>query len=308
MNNSAMSVLMVVTVVILAIGSGCQKDAQAKLPALAHATAKQASAVVAAAVDTPSTPASAAPVGEGGYESLSTQSSSMTGALEPHRRATLTPRVGGIIGKVHVGEGDHVKKGDPLVSFETDDIRLRLRQAEEAARAARVQYDSAKLEWDRLKGLSGSGAVPQSTFDKVDAGYRLAEVGVAQTEVMLAMSRKAMTDAVVRAPFNSVVTRKFVSEGEYGNTMPPTNLVTVEEVEPIDLRVHVPSTDQSRVKVGDPLKVRFPATGVELETKVTRVVPSLDPRTRTFPVIAEIPNPGMKLRPGMFAEVRFGRE
>ena len=80
------------------------------------------------------------------------------------------------------------------------------------------------------------------------------------------------------------------------------------KVETIDLRVNVPSTDQGRVKVGDALKVKFPATGVEIDARVARVVPSVDPRTRTFPVIAEIPNPGMALRPGMFAEVRFGKE
>jgi hypothetical protein len=48
---------------------------------------------------------------------------------------------------------------------------------------------------------------------------------------------------------------------------------------------------------------RFPATGQTLDARLTRVVGSLDSRTRTFSAIAELPNKGHVLRPGLYAEI-----
>jgi multidrug efflux pump subunit AcrA (membrane-fusion protein) len=108
---------------------------------------------------------------------------------------------------------------------------------------------------------------------------------------------------VVRAPFDGLVVKRFVNEGEYASVMPATPLVTIEEIDPVDLRIQVPSTDMAQVAVGSPVHVRLPATGQELDLRLTRVVPSSDPHTRTFSAIVEIPNRDHNLRSGLYAEV-----
>jgi len=55
--------------------------------------------------------------------------------------------------------------------------------------------------------------------------------------------------------------------------------------------------------VGSPVHVRLPATGQELDLRLTRVVSSSDPHTRTFSAIVEIPNRDHSLRSGLYAEV-----
>jgi multidrug efflux pump subunit AcrA (membrane-fusion protein) len=108
---------------------------------------------------------------------------------------------------------------------------------------------------------------------------------------------------VVRAPFDGLIVKRFVNEGEYASVMPATQLVTIEEIDPVDLRIQVPSTDMAKVTVGAPVHVRLPATGQELDLRLTRVVSASDPRTRTFSAIVEIPNPDHSLRSGLYAEV-----
>jgi membrane fusion protein (multidrug efflux system) len=117
------------------------------------------------------------------------------------------------------------------------------------------------------------------------------------------MGQKALHDSVVRAPFDGLIVKRFVNEGEYASVMPATPLVSIEEIDPVDLRIQVPSTDMAQVVVGTPVHVRLPATGQELHLRLTRVVFASDPHTRTFSAIVEIPNPDHNLRSGLYAEV-----
>ena len=227
----------------------------------------------------------------------------MAGTTEAHRKSTLTPKVSSAVTRVHVREGDVVKQNQPLVTLDTRDFILRSQQAEAARDGAKVQLDAAKLDWDRIKSLLAEKAVPQSQFDMIDARYKGAKAGLAAAETAVAMARKALNDSVVRAPFDGLVVKRFVNEGEYASVMPATPLVTVEEIDPVDLRIQVPSTDMAQVAVGSPVHVRLPATGQELDLRLTRVVPSSDPHTRTFSAIVEIPNRDHNLRSGLYAEV-----
>jgi multidrug resistance efflux pump len=65
-------------------------------------------------------------------------------------------------------------------------------------------------------------AVPQSQFDMADARYKGAQAGVAQAETAVAMGRKALRDATVHAPFNGIIVKRLVNEGEYASVMPAT--------------------------------------------------------------------------------------
>ena len=233
-------------------------------------------------------------------------SSFLSGQTEAHRRSTLTPKVSSTVTRVHVRDGDIVKNGQALVTLDTQDFSLRTQQAEAALQAAKVQLDSAKLDWDRTKALLGDKAVPQAQFDMADARYKGAQAGVLQAETAVAMGRKALRDATIHAPFNGIIVKRLVNEGEYASVMPATPLVIIEEVDPLDLRIQIPSTNLDKVKAGDPIHVRFPATRQTLDARLTRVVAAMDPRTRTFSAIAELPNKDHGLRSGLYAEVTLG--
>jgi len=227
----------------------------------------------------------------------------LSGTTEAHRKSTLTPKVSSAVTRVHVREGDLVKQGQPLVTLDTRDFILRMQQAEAARDGAKVQLDAAKLDWNRVKALLAEKAVPQSQFDGIDARYKGAVAGLAAAETAVAMAQKALHDSVVRAPFDGLIVKRMVNEGEYASVMPATALVTIEELNPIDLRIQVPATDIGKVEVGSPVHVRLAATGQELDLRLTRVVAASDPHTRTFTAIVEIPNPDHTLRSGLYAEV-----
>jgi RND family efflux transporter MFP subunit len=275
----------------------CQRGAEvARLPQPAP-TAPQPAA------PNPTAPAPAAESAPADPSAVSTASPFLSGTTEAHRKSTLTPKVSSAVTRVHVREGDMVKQGQPLVTLDTRDFVLRSQQAEAARDGAKVQLDAAKLDWNRIQSLLAEKAVPQSQFDMVDARYKGAKAGLAAAETAVAMGQKALHDSVIRAPFDGLIVKRFVNEGEYASVMPATPLITIEEIDPMDLRIQVPSTDMAQVAVGAPVHVRLPAMGRELDLRLTRVVPASDARTRTFSAIVEIPNPDHSLRSGLYAEV-----
>jgi RND family efflux transporter MFP subunit len=301
---------------VLASLSACERASGdvARLPSTAASPAPASPVAPAPApVPAPAAPAAgkpaAAPAADTATDSIPPPpagSAFLSGQTEAHRRSTLTPKVSSAVTRVHVRDGDYVKLGQALVTLDTQDFALRTQQAEAGLAAAKVQLDAAKLDWNRTKALLDDKAVPQSQFDMVDARLKGAQAGVAQADAAVALGRKALRDATVHAPFNGIIVKRLVNEGEYATVMPATQLVIIEEVDPLDLRIQIPSTEMTKVKVGDTVHVRFPATGQTLDARLGRVVASQDPRTRTFSAIAELANKDHELRSGLYAEVTLG--
>jgi RND family efflux transporter MFP subunit len=232
--------------------------------------------------------------------------SSWSGATEAHRKSTLTPKVSSTIVKVHVRDGDIIKAGQVLITMDTRDFVLRTQAAEAQLESAKVGLDATKLEWDRLKSLADENAVPKAQFDQIDAKLKGAKAGVSAAETAVAMGKKGLSDSVITAPFGGLVVKRHINEGEYATMMPATPLVTIEEIDPIDVRIQIPSSDMNLVRKGDTVRVRLPANGAEITGKIARVVPANDPRTRSFSAIVELPNKDYSLRSGLYAEVQRG--
>ena len=300
--------LLVLLALPLVSSGACTRDREkAHLPAAPAAAPAKPAAAPAPKPAIPTAPAdkpaSASENPAGDLPAPPPGSAFFSGQTEAHRKSTLTPKVSSTVTRVHVRDGDIVRSGQALVTLDTRDFQLRMQQAQAALQAAKGQLDSAKLDWDRTKALLGDKAVPQSQFDMVDARYKGAQAGVLQAETAVAMGRKALSDATVRAPFNGIIVKRMVNEGEYASVMPATPLVSLEEVDPIDLRIQIPSSELTKITAGDMVRARFPATGQTVEARLARVVAAMDPRTRTFPAIAEIPNRDHALRSGLYAEV-----
>ena len=228
-----------------------------------------------------------------------------TGTTEAHRKSKIPCQFGGLIKKVHVREGDYVKKGEPLVKMDTSDIALQKKQAQAAVAAARAGYEVTKMERERMDALVKTGSISKSQFDMVDAKYKSAEAGVEQAKVMVDMANKNIRNSVIRAPYSGLIVAKLVAEGERVTLMPPSVLLIIEEIDILDLRIQVPETEMQLFEEGQQITVHFKSIDRNVAATISKIVGSVDPMTRTFSAIAEIDNSDHGLKPGMFAEVRL---
>ena len=231
----------------------------------------------------------------------------LTGNTEAHRRSyvSVASRGGGLLSKMAVREGDFVKRGDLIAQLDASDMAITNRQADAGLAVAEAQFRAAEREHKRLEALAKDKAIPGQQLDMATTGFEQATAGLAAAQAQQAQARKALGDMTVRAPYAGLVGARLKNEGEWVSTMPPSPLVELVEITPLDLLIQAPEHLLDRIHVGDEVTAHFSSIGRSAKGKVARIVPIVRPPARAFLVVAEFPNEDLALHPGLFAEVEL---
>jgi membrane fusion protein (multidrug efflux system) len=131
-------------------------------------------------------------------------------------------------------------------------------------------------------------------YDKASADQRQTDANVA--EVKATIERKT-----IRAPFSGILGIRKINLGEYLAAGAP--IVPLQSLNPIYVNFGVPQQNTGQVQVGRGITVKRETTGQVFSGRVTALDSVIDENTRNVQVQATLPNPGGKLRPGMFVQV-----
>ena len=228
-----------------------------------------------------------------------------TGTTFARAEAQLGPNAAGVIEKILVREGEHVKRGAILFRQDTGDAALRVEQAKVALEAERVNLRAVETEQQRTKAMFDQKAMNHMQWDQAQARLDAARVSMQRAEVALSVANKALADAVVRSPIDGIVVSKLKNEGEMATMMPPTVVLIVQDQSALELRFKLPERALRRIRVGDSVKARFDALGIEREAKISRIQSAIDAQTRTVEVVGELPNPDGTIKAGLLANVEL---
>jgi RND family efflux transporter MFP subunit len=175
--------------------------------------------------------------------------------------------------------------------------------------------DKQTVEETRFQWQASKAGLDEATAkrDKAQADVRVAKARVQVAEADARRMAALVDYARIRAPYDGVVTRRYIDEGHFiqpaaaGAKGEP--LYVVMQADPVRIFVDVPETDVSRVSDGMPARIRIQALqGKEFDGKVTRSSFAVDPRTRTLRTEIDVPNPRGVLRPGLYAYVSIKLE
>ena len=264
---------------------------------------------------------------------------SIAGQFIPYQNVELHAKVAGYIKNISVDIGDHVHQGQVLAVLEipelvaqVDEAKAAVHHAEEEIQRAhsdvsRAQADNVALHANAERLINTDkarpGLIAQQELDDATAKDRSSQAQVdAATSVLAAAGQQlevAKADeehysalgnyARITAPYDGVVTWRFSDTGSLvqAGTSNTSGLpvVTVAQVNVLRLRIPVPESLASKVRIGDPADVHVQATGEHFTGKVERFTDSLDTSTRTMQVEIDVPNPKYHLQPGMYADVRL---
>jgi membrane fusion protein (multidrug efflux system) len=202
--------------------------------------------------------------------------------------AILRAEVPGQVVKRHFEDGSPVKKGDPLFSIEASVLEAEVNEA-------RANVEQSEAAYKRAQELVKSQLVSATDFDTARANYN-----VSQARFISAQSRLSKT--VIRAPFDGFVGLRKINIGDYATI--GQELVNVVRLDPLRVDFSVPETLLSRIHPGQPIAVTVGAfRGEVFEGEVTAIDPQIDVTGHSMAVRARLPNPDLRLRPGLFAQV-----
>lgn len=249
--------------------------------------------------------------------------------VQARTASKLSSKVMGTVLKVHVREGDFVKRNDVLVTLDSEQVSAQLRQAkagldearkaEIAAKAARESAlagaAQALAAYERARKLFEGQAVTQENLEAAEARHKEAKAAVSQAEAMVEASQyrikqaqaavEAVTvsqkDTIILAPYDGKVTGKFVDEGDLASQGTP--FLTLEGTGGYRVDLILPETYIGSAQVGQEVPVSIPAVSAQVFVGVIEtIVPLADEKSRTFLLKVGLPGHD-SLRPGLFARV-----
>lgn len=210
---------------------------------------------------------------------------SFPAAVVSERSAEIATRMSGTVERVLVDVGSRVRAGDVLVALDAADIGARVASAQ-------AQRELAERSFSRVENLQRDGAASQQELDQAQASVAAARAMTSEAEAQQAY-------AVVRAPFDGVVTRRTVDPGDLA--MPGQPMLAMMAPGALKIVADLPAHRSGSMVVGD--EVRVHAGGSMHAAKVTRVVPALGGGSRTFRVEASLMDSGAGLVPGSYARL-----
>lgn len=210
----------------------------------------------------------------------------VVGTVRAKLRATMEAKVAGRILEMPVVAGQAVKMGDLIAVLDVGEIKAKLDQA-------KAMLDQARRDHERFATLLEQKAVTQAEYDGVEARYRVAEGSVKEAESMLGYGK-------VVAPFDGVVSRKFVDMGDLAT--PGRPLVEIEDPKSLRLEADISEALIGYVQQGAKMAVRAGTLNNDIEGVVSEIAPAADPNSRTFRVKFDLPD-AHGLRAGQFARV-----
>jgi multidrug efflux pump subunit AcrA (membrane-fusion protein) len=182
-----------------------------------------------------------------------------------------------------------------------DDATAQVVSARATLDAARAQVAQAQAQVQAARQQESAAA----------SQVRTAQAQAATQAAAVENARLALQNATITAPFSGVVVSRTLDPGAFVTPGTSTPILTIADLDRLDVVVNVTESDLSAVHRGAPVTIQVDAyPGRTFRGVVSRIAGGVDPVTRTAQVEVDLANPGHLLRPGMYATVTLmaGRE
>ena len=213
-----------------------------------------------------------------------------SGLVASSGEAKLSFKIGGIIQKIYVTEGQKVRKGQVLASLNMTEIDAQVSQA-------KYSVEKAERDFKRVENMLRDTAATLEQMQNVTTGF-----DVAKQNLQIAQFNRSY--AQITSSIDGAVIKKMANEGEF--TGPGTPIFYLTSNRPGDwvVRVGVSDKDWARLKVGDKATVALDAYPTETFTgTVTKLAPAADPLNKLYEIEVRINPNGKRFASGLFAKV-----
>jgi HlyD family secretion protein len=223
--------------------------------------------------------------------------------------------------------GDFEQAEAAYTTTVTSSLPQQIQKAQLDAASAKSAFEAADKVYNSRKDLFQQGALPRRELDAAEVALVAARSQNEQAQKQLAdLQRVGREQALksaqgtrlsaegkyrgaaaqlsyseIKSPIDGVVTDRPLYVGDLATANQP--LLTVMNISKLIAKGHIPQSEATQLKVGNPAQLKVPGLDVPIEGKVTLVSPALDPGSTTIEVWVEAKKPNPALRPGITVQV-----
>jgi RND family efflux transporter MFP subunit len=224
-----------------------------------------------------------------------------SGEIQAEYEVKVFAKIPDRIEKFYVDIGSRVGVGTPLAKIYAETLEQGVRQAEGGLSAARSQEANMGAEFVRAERLYKENAMSKQQYDAIRTQSEAAKAQLQQAEAAAASIRNQLDETTVKAPISGVIGERYYETGDMANPAMP--LVRIVQMDRVRFVFQAAEQDLGRLAVGQEVDMRVKSYANQaFKGRIQKISPVLDPMTRMARVEVIAPNPGYKLKPGMFAE------
>lgn len=242
------------------------------------------------------------------------------GRIRAQQFVEIRARVEGYLESMLFAEGTYIKKGQTLFIIDPRVYRANAEKAKAQLNKARAVAQKAERDLERIRPLYAQNAASQLDFDNAQAAYETAKADVIVAEAELTQAELTLGYTAVESPISGFISERVADIGTLVGPGGKSLLATVVKSDTVRVDFSMTSLDYLKSKsrnvnfgqndssrTWDPYVTVTLADGTPYPHRglVDFADPQVDPKTGTFSVRAEMPNPERALLPGQFTKVRL---
>src|SRR5687768_17335489 len=247
-----------------------------------------------------------------------------TGTLQAVTTVQVGTQVSGTIQELNADFNSLVRKGqvlarlDPsLIQSQIEQARANLIRAEADLERLRVALDDARTKLVRARELSEKKLIAQTELEAADVAVRSAEAqlrsqqaGVTQSQAALRQNQVNLAHTVIESPIDGLVISRNVDVGQTvaASMSAPTLFVLAADLTKMQVLASLDESDVGRIRPSQAVRFRvdaFPNDEFIGSVTQVRLQPTTVQNVVTYQTVIDVPNPGLKLKPGMTANVNI---
>ncbi len=231
-----------------------------------------------------------------------------TGTIEPITKVDVGTQVSGIISKIYVDYNSEVKKGQVLAELDKVTLQSDLASKEMELKAAKVEYEYQKKNFNRINDLYKKELVSQTDYETALYTYEKAESSYNKMVSDLVKVRTNLNYATITSPIDGVVLSRAVEQGQTvaASFSTPTLFTIANDLTKMQVVANVDEADIGEVNVGERVTFTvdaYPSDIFQGTVSQVRLEPTITSNVVTYEVLVNAPNPDLKLKPGLTASI-----
>ena len=231
-----------------------------------------------------------------------------TGTVEPVTKVEVGTQVSGIVSKLYVDYNDVVKAGQVIAEMDKVNLQAELTSANAQLSTAKTEFEYQEKEYNRIKTLHDKELVSDSEFDQAQYQFQSAKNAYSQSQASYTKVRRNLSYATITSPIDGVVISRAVEEGQTvaAGFSTPTLFTIAKNLTEMQVIADVDEADIGQVLEGQRVTFTvdaYPDDVFEGDVKQVRLEATTTSNVVTYEVVINAPNPDLKLKPGLTANV-----
>lgn len=233
-----------------------------------------------------------------------------TGTIEPVIKVEVGTQVSGIVNKLYVDYNSLVKKGQVIAELDKTNLLNEANSAKANMANAQTEFDYQTKNYNRIKILHDKGLVSDTDYEQALYTWESARNSLEVSKNNYAKAQTNLGYAIITAPIDGVVLSKDVEEGQTvaASFSTPTLFYIANDLTQMRVIADVDEADIGEVKEGQKVTFEVDAyIGTVFNGSVTQVRQNATTTNNvvTYEVVISAPNPDLKLKPGLTANVKI---